>query len=82
MRICLCFNVLFLRFYRENRGGGGLMDLVYGSSSSFDMDCEVNRLLLLPIRLYRVRLTQCSFVVGPRHTWIYPLRFILLQDEY
>ena len=22
MRICLCFNVLFLRFYRENGGGG------------------------------------------------------------
>ena len=42
MRICLCFNILFLRFYRENGGGGGVMDLVYGSSSSFDMDCEVN----------------------------------------
>ena len=23
MRMCLCFNVLFLRFYRENGGGGG-----------------------------------------------------------
>ena len=43
MRICLCFNVLFLRFCRDNGwgGGGGVMDLVYGSSSSFDMDCEV-----------------------------------------
>ena len=41
MRICLCFNVLFLRFCRENGGGGGVMDLVFGSSSSFDMDCEV-----------------------------------------
>ena len=85
MRICLCFNVLFLRFCREN-GGAGVMDLVYGSSSSLYMDCEVKIVLLLPIRLYRVRLSHCScvdaFVVGPRHTWMYPLRFILLQDEY
>ena len=43
MRICLCFHVLFLRFYRENRGEGErVMDLVYGSSSSLDMNCEVN----------------------------------------
>ena len=41
MRICLFFHILFFRFYREN-GGGGVMDLVYGSSSSLDMDCEVN----------------------------------------
>ena len=27
-------------FWREN--GGGVMDLVYGSSSSSYMDCEVN----------------------------------------
>ena len=40
MHICSYYNVLFLRFYREN-GGGGLMDLVCGSSSSFYMDCEV-----------------------------------------
>ena len=42
MRICLCFHVLFLRFYRENGGGGRVMDLVYGSSSSLDMNCEMN----------------------------------------
>ena len=46
MHICSYFNVLVLRFYRENGGlggggGGGVMDLVYGSSSSFYMDCEV-----------------------------------------
>ena len=41
MRICLCFIVLFLRFCCENVGGGGVMDLVYGSSSSLFMDCEV-----------------------------------------
>ena len=35
--VSVCFNVLFLRFCREN-GWGGVMDLVYGSSSSFDMD--------------------------------------------
>ena len=34
------YNVLFLRFYRENEWGG-VMDLVYGSFSSFYMDCEV-----------------------------------------
>ena len=43
MCICLCFNTSFLRFYHEKRGGGwGVMDLVYGSSSSFGMDCEVH----------------------------------------
>ena len=40
MHICSYYNVLFLRFYRETEGGG-VMDLVYGSSSSFYMDCEV-----------------------------------------
>ena len=62
------------------------MDLVYGSSSSFYMDCEVKIVCELPICLYRVRLTQCScvdaFVVGPHHTWMYLLRFTLMQDEY
>ena len=48
MRMCLCFNVLFLRFYLENGvGGGGALDLVYGSSSSFDMDCEVNFVVVI-----------------------------------
>ena len=29
-------------FLVETSGGGGVMDLVYGSSSSSYMDCEVN----------------------------------------
>ena len=86
MRICLCFHVLFLRFYRENGGGGGVMDLVYGSSSSLDVNCEVNFVCCYadsPISgsFNPVLLRRC-FVVRPRHTWMYPLRFILQQDEY
>ena len=46
MRICLCFNVLFLSFCSEN-GGGGVMDLVYGSSSSLYMDCEVKIVVVI-----------------------------------
>ena len=42
--------------------GVGVMDLDYGSSSSLDMNCEVNFVCVMPIRLYRVRLTQCSCV--------------------
>ena len=38
------------------------MDLDYGSSSSLDMNCEVNFVCVMPIRLSRVRLTQCSCV--------------------
>ena len=67
-------------------GGGGVMDLVYGSSSSLDMNCEVNFVCCYadsPISgsFNPVLLRRC-FVVGPRHTWMYPLRFILQQDEY
>ena len=67
-------------------GGGGVMDLVYGSSSSLDMNCEVNFVCCYadsPISgsFHPVLLRRC-FVVGPRHTWMYPLRFILQQDEY
>ena len=74
----VCFPVLFLRFYRENGGGGGVMDLVYGSSSSLDMNCEVNFVCCYansPISgsFNPVLLRRC-FVVGPRHTWMYPLR--------
>ena len=84
MHICLCFHVLFLRFYREN--GGGVMDLVYGSSSSLDMNCEVNFVCCYAVSpisglFHPVLLARC-FVVGPCHTWMYPLRFILQQDEY
>ena len=62
------------------------MDLVYGSSSSLDMNCEVNFVCSYadsPISgsFNPVLLRRC-FVVGPRHTWMYPLRFILQQDEY
>ena len=49
------YNVFYLRFSRENGGGGGL-DLVYGSSSSSYMDCEVKFVYEC------VRLTQCSCV--------------------
>ena len=41
---CIFVHILTYYFYgfcRENGGGGGVMDLVYGSSSSFYMDCEV-----------------------------------------
>ena len=40
---CIFVHILMYYLYdfcREN-GGGGVMDLVYGSSSSFYMDCEV-----------------------------------------
>ena len=65
-----CVSVCVLTYYfyvfivKTGWGGGGVMDLVYGSSSSFDMDCVWGefRLLLLPIRLFRVCLTQCSCV--------------------
>ena len=82
--VSVCFHILFLRFYREN-GGGGVMDIVYGSSSSLDMDCEVNFVCYAdsPISgsFNPVFLRRC-FVVGPRHTWVYPLRFILMHEEY
>ena len=43
MHICSYFNVLSSCFFvvKTGWGGGGVMDLVYGSSSSFYMDCEV-----------------------------------------
>ena len=55
-------------------------------SSSLDMNCEVNFVCCYansPISgsFNPVLLRRC-FVVGPRHTWMYPLRFILQQDEY
>ena len=67
-------------------GGGGVMDLDYGSSSSLDMNYEVNFVCCyadspLSGSFHPVLLRRC-FVVGPRHTWMYPLRFILQQDEY
>ena len=40
---CICVHIVTYYFYvfcRENVGGG-VMDLVYGSSSSSYMDCEV-----------------------------------------
>ena len=78
------FSCIIFTFFSWG-GGGGVMDLVYGSSSSLDMDCEVNFVCYAdsPISgsFNQVLLRRC-FVVGPRHTWMYPLRFILLQDEY
>ena len=32
--------------------------------------------------VYNPVLLRRCFVVGPRHKWMYPLRFILQQDEY
>ena len=63
-----------------------MMDLDYGSSSSLDMNCEVNFVCCyadspLSGSFNTVLLRRC-FVVGPRHTWMYLLRFILQQDEY
>ena len=40
MDIYSYYNVFYLRFFSENGGGG--INLVYGSSSSSYMDCEVN----------------------------------------
>ena len=40
---CISVHIITYYFYVfiVKRGGGGVMDLVYGSSSSFYMDCEV-----------------------------------------
>ena len=62
------------------------MNLVYDSSSSLGMNYVVNFVYCYadsPISgsFNPVLLRRC-FVVGPRHTWMYPLRFILQQDEY
>ena len=83
--VCV-FTYYFYVFIMKTGGVGGVMDLVYSSSSSFDMDCEVNFVCCYadsPISgsFNPVLLRRC-FVVGPRHTWMYPLQFILLQDEY
>ena len=64
MLICSYFNVLSLRFLLWKRGWGGgsnglslrfILFLLHGLWGE-------NRLWVLPIRLYRVRLTQCSCV--------------------
>ena len=65
------------------------MNLVYDSSSSLGINYVVNFVGCYadsPISgsFNPVLLRRC-FVVGPRHTWMYPLRFmmfILQQDEY
>ena len=86
-----CVSVCVLTYYFyvfivKTGERGGVMNLVYGSSSSLDMNCEVNFVCCSadsPISgsFNPVLLRQC-FVVGLRHTWMYPLRFILQQDEY
>ena len=41
---CICVHIVTYYIYIfccENGGGGGVMDLVYGSFSSSWMDCEV-----------------------------------------
>ena len=62
------------------------MNLVYDSSSSLGMNYVVNFVCgyadsPMSGSFNPVLLRRC-FVVGPRHTWMYPLRFILQQDEY
>ena len=77
--VCV-FTYYFYVFIVKTGGWGGwgvLMDLVYGSSSSLDMNCEVNFVCCYadsPISgsFNPVLLRRC-FVVGPRHTWMYPL---------
>ena len=40
--VSVCVLTHFFYVFIVKMGGGGVMDLVYGSSSSFDMDCEMN----------------------------------------
>ena len=39
-----------------------MKNLVYGSSSSSYMDCEVHFDMSVPFRLIGIRFTQCSYV--------------------
>ena len=39
--VFVCVLTYYFYVFVVKTGGGGVMDLVYGSSSSFDMDCEV-----------------------------------------
>ena len=70
----------------KTEGGGGVMDLVYGSSSSSYMDCEVNFVCVCydsPIwGLFNLVLLRWRLRRWPRHTWVFLLRFNHLQDEY
>ena len=82
--VCV-FLYYFYVFIVKPGGGGGVMELVYGSSSSLDMNCEVNFVCcyadsFISGSFNPVLLRRCS-VVGPRHTRMYLLRFILQQDE-
>ena len=61
--VCVFAYYVYVFIVKKGVGwGGGVMDLDYGSSSSLDINCEVNFVYVVPIRLYRVRLTQCSCV--------------------
>ena len=70
--VSVCVFTYYFYVFIVKTGGGGVMDLVYGSSSSLDMDCEVNFACCYadsPISgsFNPVLLRRC-FVVGPRHT--------------
>ena len=84
--VSVCVFTYYFYVFIVKTGGRGVMNLVYGSSSSLDMNCEMNFVYCYadsPISgsFNPVLLRRC-FVVRPRYTWMYPLRFILQQDEY
>ena len=49
-------------FFHETCGGGGVMYLVYGSSSSFYMDCMVFLVMSVKISTVWSSLTPCSHI--------------------
>ena len=54
---------VIIRFFSVFWGWGDVINLVYGSSSSSYMDCEVH-CVSVTIRLIGIRFTQCSYVVA------------------
>ena len=46
---------VILRFLVSSRGGGGVLNLVYGSPSSSYMDCQVHCVSSVTISLIRIR---------------------------
>ena len=67
-------------FCHENRRGE-VMDLVYGSSSSSYMDCEVKFVMSVTDLPVWGSFNPVLLRRWPRHTWMFLLRFSHLQDE-